>query len=195
METTTMEKMMTKNQFQIYFLPIPKQKRPYSACVLGIRLRYWCHGAHVVKELKRAQTIQNSDTRYFGGLGPCSLHLIFSSDLVKIYLVNPYTIGKISLSSISWYLEVFMFEPFLESYQRFSRSYLIKYIGRLRYQNRKIQSKRVLGLMKYTHWLADYNKVTQLDFFVEMCSDFEIYFPPQPKNWHNRTTVMYRVAT
>jgi hypothetical protein len=25
-----------------------------SACVLGIRLRYWCHGAHVVKELKRA---------------------------------------------------------------------------------------------------------------------------------------------
>jgi hypothetical protein len=28
-------------------------------------------------------------------------------------------------------------------------------------QNRKIQSKRVLGLMKYTHWLADHNKVTQ----------------------------------
>ncbi len=26
----------------------------YSACVLGIRLRYRCHGAHVVKELKRA---------------------------------------------------------------------------------------------------------------------------------------------
>ncbi len=26
----------------------------YSTCVLGIRLRYWCHGAHVVKELKRA---------------------------------------------------------------------------------------------------------------------------------------------
>ena len=25
-----------------------------SACVLGIRLRYWCHGAHVVKELKQA---------------------------------------------------------------------------------------------------------------------------------------------
>ncbi len=28
-------------------------------------------------------------------------------------------------------------------------------------QNRKIQSKRVLGLMKYTHRLADHNKVTQ----------------------------------
>ncbi len=28
-------------------------------------------------------------------------------------------------------------------------------------QNWKIQSKRVLGLMKYTHWLADHNKVTQ----------------------------------
>ncbi len=28
-------------------------------------------------------------------------------------------------------------------------------------QNRKIQSKRVLGLLKYTHRLADHNKVTQ----------------------------------
>ena len=26
----------------------------YSACILGIRLRYRCHGALVVKELKRA---------------------------------------------------------------------------------------------------------------------------------------------
>ncbi len=24
-----------------------------------------------------------------------------------------------------------------------------------------------------------------------MCSHFENYFPPQPKNWHNRTTVLY----
>ncbi len=31
--------------------------------------------------------------------------------------------------------------------------------------NRKIQSKRVLGLMKYTHQLADHNKVTH--FFLE----------------------------
>ncbi len=45
--------------------------------------------------------------------------------------------------------------------------------------------------MKYTHWLADQNQVTQQDFFVETCSPFEIYFPPQPKNWHNRTTVLY----
>jgi hypothetical protein len=29
----------------------------YSACFLGIRLRYRCHGALVVKELKRAYTI------------------------------------------------------------------------------------------------------------------------------------------
>ncbi len=34
-------------------------------------------------------------------------------------------------------------------------------------QNRKIQSKRVLGHLKYTHWLSDHNKVTQWDFFVE----------------------------
>jgi hypothetical protein len=35
--------------------------------------------------------------------------------------------------------------------------------------------------MKYTHRLADHNKVTQLDFFVETCSHFENYFPPEPK--------------
>ncbi len=59
-------------------------------------------------------------------------------------------------------------------------------------QNRKIQSKRVLGLMKYTHWLADHNKVPNpIRFFVETCSHFENYFTPQPKNWHNRTTVLY----
>jgi hypothetical protein len=29
----------------------------YSTCILGIRLRYRCHGALVVKELKRAYTI------------------------------------------------------------------------------------------------------------------------------------------
>ncbi len=29
----------------------------YFACVLGKRLRYWCHGALVVKELKWAYTI------------------------------------------------------------------------------------------------------------------------------------------
>ncbi len=36
----------------------PSQSRKgtgtYSTCILGIRLRYRCHGAHVVKELKRA---------------------------------------------------------------------------------------------------------------------------------------------
>ncbi len=38
------------------FCPYQSKKgtRTYSACVLGIRLCYWCHGAHIVKELKRA---------------------------------------------------------------------------------------------------------------------------------------------
>ena len=27
-----------------------------------------------------------------GGLGPCSLYLNFTSNLVKIYLVDPYTV-------------------------------------------------------------------------------------------------------
>jgi hypothetical protein len=42
----------------------------------------------------------------------------------------------------------------------------------------KIQGKRVLGCLKYTHWLVDHNKVTtQYGFFVETCSHFENYFP------------------
>jgi hypothetical protein len=45
--------------------------------------------------------------------------------------------------------------------------------------------------MKYTHQLVDHNKVTQYFFFVETCSHFENYFPPQPKNLHNRATVLY----
>ncbi len=44
----------------------------------------------------------------------------------------------------------------------------------------KIQSRRVLGCIKYTHRLADHNKVTQSDFIVETCSHFENYFPLQP---------------
>ncbi len=39
----------------------------------------------------------------------------------------------------------------------------------------------MLGCLKYTHWLADYNKVTQEDFIVETCSHFENYFPLQPR--------------
>jgi hypothetical protein len=35
--------------------------------------------------------------------------------------------------------------------------------------------------MKHIHWLADHNKVTQQDLFVDTCSHFENYFPPQPK--------------
>ncbi len=37
------------------FCPSQSRKgtRTYSACVLGIRLCYQCHGAHVVKELKQ----------------------------------------------------------------------------------------------------------------------------------------------
>ncbi len=36
----------------------PSQSRKgtgtHSTCILGIRLHYQCHGAHIVKELKRA---------------------------------------------------------------------------------------------------------------------------------------------
>ncbi len=48
-------------------------------------------------------------------------------------------------------------------------------------QNRKIQSKRVLGLMKYTHRLADHNKVTQLGFFSRNVFSFWELFPATTK--------------
>jgi hypothetical protein len=57
METTMMEKMMTKkiNSKSTFYPPQSRKGTgTYSACVLGIRLCYRCHGALVVKELKRA---------------------------------------------------------------------------------------------------------------------------------------------
>jgi hypothetical protein len=120
-ETTTMEKMIPKNQFQIYFLPIPDQKRhrnlfrvhPGNKAALSVP---WC--AHCKRVETGVDYLVYSDTRYFGGLGPFSLHLIYSSDLVKFTISQPiYTVLKILLSSISWYLEVFTFEPFLESFR------------------------------------------------------------------------------
>jgi hypothetical protein len=57
METTMMEKMRTKKSIPNLLsahLRAEKGTRTYSACTLGVRLRYWCHGAHVVTELKRA---------------------------------------------------------------------------------------------------------------------------------------------
>ncbi len=66
METTTMEKMTTEKSIPNLLSAHPRAEKAltgtYSACVLGIRLRYWCHGAHVVTELKRAQTIKYGDT-------------------------------------------------------------------------------------------------------------------------------------
>jgi hypothetical protein len=37
-----------------FFCPSQSRKgtRTYSACVLGIRLRYQCHGAHIVKRVE-----------------------------------------------------------------------------------------------------------------------------------------------
>ncbi len=57
-------------------------------------------------------------------------------------------------------------------------------------QNRKMQSKRVLGLMKYTHRLADHNKVDNPIRIQKVFSFWEL-FPATTKNWHNRTTVLY----
>ncbi len=39
----------------------------------------------------------------------------------------------------------------------------------------------MLGCTKYTHQLADHNKVTQSDFILEICSYYENYFPLHPK--------------
>ncbi len=118
MEMMMMENRQPTNQFQIYFPPTPDQKRHHNLFHMrpGSKLSYWRHGKHVVTEMKWAWSIKYDDTRYIMGLGPCSLYLIFSSDLVKIYLVNPYTVGKISASSFSGYEKLLMLVPFLESY-------------------------------------------------------------------------------
>ncbi len=62
----------------------------------------------------------------------CSLHLIFSSDLVKFYLVNPYhwkDLVEFYLLVLKRFLRLNLFWRVI----RFSRSYLIKSFGRLRY--------------------------------------------------------------
>ena len=69
--------------------------------------------------------------------------------------------------------------------------------GSVRYkrniQNRDIQSKRVLGLTKYRHRLADHKKVTQQEFFVERCSHFETYSRHNRKT--NTTAQLYRTLS
>ncbi len=92
METTTMEKTTAKNQFQIYFLPIPEQKRhrnlfrmhPGNKAALSVP---WC------ARCKRVETgVEHlvKSTYLFRGFGPCSFYLDFWYVLVKIYLGDPY---------------------------------------------------------------------------------------------------------
>ncbi len=45
--------------------------------------------------------------------------------------------------------------------------------------------------MKNTHRLADHKKYPNKIFLLKTCSHLENDFPPEPKNWHNRTTVLY----
>jgi hypothetical protein len=57
MEMTMMEKMTTKKTIPNLLSAHPraeKAPKPILHASWLIRLRYWCHGAHVVKELKRA---------------------------------------------------------------------------------------------------------------------------------------------
>ncbi len=46
---------MTKKSIPNLLSAHPRaEKAPEPICILGITLCYWCHGVHVVKELKQA---------------------------------------------------------------------------------------------------------------------------------------------
>ena len=51
-----------------------------------------------------------------GGFGPRSFHLVFRSVLIKIYLGNPYTVRKISLSSFRVFSSFLLWVSFLRRY-------------------------------------------------------------------------------
>jgi hypothetical protein len=53
-----------------------------------------------------------------GGFGPCSFHLDFWYVLIKIYLGNPYTVGKLMFRSFIWV------SPFFTCFS-FWRKYLV----------------------------------------------------------------------
>ena len=105
--------------------------------------------------------------------------VIESSDLMKNtpWLVSCFCKIKIpnkNFSLIKVWLAVFLY---WHDFIYLSQSNILTWTstcGSVRYkrkiQNREIQSKRVLGLTKYTHRLADHNEVTQLGFFCRNCS-------------------------
>ncbi len=79
-----------------------KRTAPYSACILGVRLRYQHHGEHGFKVQLKDKRIQYQSVPWKGGFALWSFHFIFCYVLIKKYLDNPYTAEKILFCSFRW---------------------------------------------------------------------------------------------
>ncbi len=90
-----------------------KHMENYSACVLGVRLRYRRHGKHINWQWKRGRLGVSCSAFPEGGFGPSSFYLDIHSVLVKNYLGKPYTIWKLLFCSFMWFPPFFMGISFL----------------------------------------------------------------------------------
>ncbi len=110
------------------FHPSQSSKRMgiFFACILGVRLHYWHHGEHGLKVRLEDKRIQYWSVSQKGGFAPCSFHFIFCYVLVKNYLGNLYTVGKISFCSFRW-CSSFLLNLF--SWIFFCKTYSIQYTG------------------------------------------------------------------
>ncbi len=74
----------------------------YSACILGVRLRYRRHGEHGLKVRLEDKCIQYQSVPGKGGFSPCSFHLVVCYVPIKVYLGNLFTTKKILFCSFRW---------------------------------------------------------------------------------------------
>ncbi len=73
-----------------------------SPCLLGVRLRYQRHGEHGLKVRSEDKHFQYWSVPQKVGFAPRSFHFVFCYALIKNYLGNLYTVGKILLCSFRW---------------------------------------------------------------------------------------------
>jgi hypothetical protein len=104
-----------------------------SACILGVRLRYWRHGEYGLRVRLEDKHIQYWSVPQKGGLYPYSFHLIFCYVLIKVYLGNLYTTEKILFCSFRWYSSFFVKFVFRGN-NFFWKMYSIQYPGHFGHQ-------------------------------------------------------------
>ncbi len=107
------------------FHPTQSGKRTgtYSACILGVRLSYQCHGEHGLKVQVQNKCIQYRSVLQKKGFASCSFHFIFCYVLIKIYLGNLYHWKDlVLLFQMVFLIFVIFFSRFF-----FGKTYLIQY--------------------------------------------------------------------